>query len=505
MSTPTHSLAASRLVATNYARRSNMPASSEPLLPTDAAKAATGVGVPEAALALVKTCVGTGIMALPFAFVKGGILSLPGLILLGLWNWTTSAQMLESRAAVDSKGSDYAARSGYSAIAYSAFGRFGVFVLESNLCVVLIGVCSSMQVQAAQLVAACTGLPYALCVGLCAAMLVPLVLQRTLRGISLIAAAGLTVLALGLLAVAAHGVARYGVSFDLTRLPARFFALPDAHECAIFFGIASFSFGLQTTLLPVQDGMRQPSRAAEAVNISLVAIVSLYIAVGLGLSSLYSQATKGVQQLILLNLVDSGALATAVQGSSALVALLSYPMPLMPIVELMPALLASAVGSSSRGGGTTAGTAAGTMAGSAVRLAILLTTSLLALTLQQFGIAAGFVGSLSIISSLVLPPMCHLKLCAWPQPLAAPADSQPPQWQPLAQRRQDWLGARTPPAGDSKLEHPPTQPTAAAATPRRRPWAAAYDLALIVLGLLSFVHFTAQFVEEAMATATTST
>ena len=121
-------------------------------------------------------------------------------------------------------------------------------------------------------------------------------------------------------------------------LPDCFLELPSLHDAALFFGIASFSFGLHLNLLPVQESMRQPSRAAEAVHYTCVVIGAFYILVGFGLAALFYQADGGVEQLILLNLPQSSALATAVQCASALVALLSYPMPLMPLVQLLPDL-----------------------------------------------------------------------------------------------------------------------------------------------------------------------
>ena len=320
---------------------------------------------------------------------------------------------------------------------------------RANLLLTLLGVCTAMQVQAAELLAACTPFSYGAAVLASACLLVSLVLQRTLRGIALISAAGLAVLILGLLAVAAYGIAVYGD--DLTSLPESFSAFPsDVHALALFFGICCFSFGLQMTLLPVQDSLREPSRASAAVHYSLILIVLLYALVGYGLGALFARAPpRGVEQLILLNLPQPSPLATAVQCSSAAVALLSYPLPLMPLVQLMRARLASCgrlrfccrkLQQKPLAGDSLLPAEAGAV----VRLGTLVLTSLLALVLRQFGIAAGFVGSLSIFASLVLPPLCHLRLCAWPPGGMAP----------------------------------------------RRSGAAALDVALVSLGMVAFMVFT---------------
>ena len=92
-----------------------------------------------------------------------------------------------------------------------------------------------------------------------AAALVPLVLQKTLKGLSLIAASGLLVLCVGIAAVTASGVIQFG---GFPAFPSPLAAPPSPSHFAAFFGIAAFSFGgSQVTVLPVQDGMQRPERA----------------------------------------------------------------------------------------------------------------------------------------------------------------------------------------------------------------------------------------------------
>ena len=391
-----------------------MGASTEPLLSSEDPKSAATANVPEAALALAKTCIGTGVMALPYAFLQGGILSVPGMVLLGLWNWGTALQLLQVRAAIAESmpivGAPEA-KAGYSAVVQVALGHRGVTILEWSLAVTLVIVCTSMQIQAGQLLSACTGLPYWLSAVSSAAVLVPLILQRSLRGIAAIAAIALLFLFVGLFAVAASGISEYGL---FPSLSGRLRSVPSLRGCAIFFGVSSFSFGLHTTLLPVQDGMRAPKRAKEAVHASILCVVAFYLAVGLYLAALFSQSDDGVQQIILLNLPTPSGLATAVQGSCALVALLSYPLPCMPVLQMAEAALGVPTAPASTPAAHAALQTARRKQGTWVRLGTLGTTTIGALTLQKFSTAAGLAGSLTIVASLVLPPLCHLRVCAWP-------------------------------------------------------------------------------------------
>jgi amino acid permease len=423
-------------------------ANEEPLL----AKAA-GVTVSEATISLAKTCIGTGVMALPYAFQMGGVCSIPSLLLLGLWNWATSHRLLLARAAVTPDVGESPARTAYSKVMAAAMGgRIGSKLLEGSLSILLIGVCSSMQVQASQLISACLGIDYWAAVIGTMVILVPLVMMRTIKILASVAGAGLGVLGVGLAAVGAYGVSVVGVP----PLSPNLYQLPSLRELAIFYGIASFSFGLQVTLLPVQDGMKQPSRASEAVAWSLVIVVAFYALIGVCLSSLFWRAEGGVQQLVLLNLPAPSAVATLVQLSSALVAVLSYPLLLMPVVQMVPTMFIRD------------DTTKPDEPGLAVRHGLLALTTVIAIALREFGIASGLCGCLAIILTQVLPPLCHLRLCTWP-----PAPPQTEPWQPLSVRRQQW--ATRHPAG-------------------RRPFSAALDVALIGLGLCTFVYFTTQFV-----------
>lgn len=389
------------------------PPLDEPLLERRSTPTIPGVGVFEATISLAKTCIGTGVMALPFAFQQGAILSFPGLLALGVWNWITCMQLVYARAAlppptIGAKGRAF--RSTYSAVAYGAAGQVGIVLLEGSLSVMLTGVCASLQVQAAQLISASTDIDYFVAVLGTGIALIPLVLLRTLRNISFVAGGALLMVGIGLGAVTAYGFLVYGAPPADPRL----LKAPHLNEFALFFGITCFSFGTQSTLLPVQDGMMHPQRAAEAATYSLVAVTSLYAVVGAGLATLFWQAPDGVEQLILLNLPTPSPIATLVQLTSAAVAILSYPFPLMPVIQLLPALLPAfgqqqpEAKASRRSHGGTSDVGAG------ARLATLATTTSLALLLQQFGVAASLCGCLNIISSQILPPLCHLRLCVAP-------------------------------------------------------------------------------------------
>jgi len=163
--------------------------------------------------------------------------------------------------------------------------------------------------------------------------------------------------------------------------------------------------------------MSKPQSITVALTYATTAVVAAYIFVGLSLSSIFASAASGqdqhgvehgVQQVILMNLPPTSLLSAILQLSSALVAILSFPLPLVPLVELSSARLASAF-------------ARPPPPSTHLRLALLTLTSSLASAVSHFGTLAAFIGCLSVLVSNVLPPLVHLLLCSHPHRKASPA------------------------------------------------------------------------------------
>jgi amino acid permease len=416
--------------------------------PSSSGSRSTGVSITEATVAIAKTCIGGGVLALPYAHLQGGVLAVPAMCLLGLWNWITSNQLLNAYEALS--GSEIGTLTGYSAVVHAALGHSGVLLFDTMICMLLTGVCSSIQVQVAHLVEPYVALPfgdvYSMLVLLIAVCLVPLALMRNLSRLAIVSAVALVVLAVGLLAVATSGVVRFGVP----PLPQRLLTPPDLSGVASFFSIAAFSFGMQTNLLPVRGGMREPHRAPEVVSFALVVVVCVNSGVGVGLAWLYAGGGRAVEENILLNLPPHTLLSICVQLSTAVVSVLGYPLLMLPVMQLLPARLPPA------------------WHGSGLRLGFLACTTVLALLLREFALVLSLCGCLTIFVCLVLPPLCHLRLCSWPR-----ADRPP-----------------TPSAGTGTG-------TGAADEPKRQPVVAALDAAIFIGGACAFIYFSAVAIEKA--------
>ena len=347
-----------------------------------------------AVVALVKLCVGTGIMAMPWAFAAGACLSAPGMAAIGLWNFVTARTILT--VADKFKGQIQPNKDAFSQVADLALGKpWGATLLRLSLIPVLFGVCASMQITAADLLTSVMSrISYTAFALLTFFPLIPLALQRNLRGAAFISGLALLTLFVGILFVVYYGLHEHG----LASIPSRFTELPSSTELAEFYGVASFSFGFQGIILPVRDGMRYPSKSPLALALAACIVVFIYIVVGILGASLYWK--DGVMQLMTLNLPPHAPLAISVKILSAASALLSYPITYYPLVEMLTALIAPIPESSK----------IPFLPVQTIRIAIPVLTTVVASRVPQFGVLAGLIGCLASLYAFLLPPLMHLRV-----------------------------------------------------------------------------------------------
>ena len=98
----------------------------------------SGSSVFEAATNLSKLCIGSGILALPFAAERGGLILTPVLVAsIGLWNGVSCDLMMQCKNEMIRRGyvTPPEATSTYSMIAYCAGGWPAVYV--TDFCIIL--------------------------------------------------------------------------------------------------------------------------------------------------------------------------------------------------------------------------------------------------------------------------------------------------------------------------------------------------------------------------------
>lgn len=295
-----------------------------------------------ASLNLAKLCIGSGILALPFATAKGGLLVSPLIMAtIAVWNGWACSLMMECKNAVVDRSLSLPTASTYSRIALAGLGKVGMAVTDVSVVLTLLGVCVAYQITFASLVHDLLGpipalsLPsLALASGLLA---FPLSCAGDVGALSWLSLAGLLCLCVGVMAILSSGLQAFGwetwqhpllssvTGEQLSLFPESSSAL------AAFIGITTFCFGLCSLAFPVEESMEHKADFPIAVRWSLLAVWLMYVLLGDGAALLYLHHPQGISGNILSDLPRSSVAAALVKLSMASV----RPLPSLPCAPFL--------------------------------------------------------------------------------------------------------------------------------------------------------------------------
>lgn len=232
---------------------------------------------------LVKMCMGTGTLALPYAFLSGGLVwSALGIVLMAWWNYYAVRKLLACKELLDSVAAgaeDVDPNDVYAFIASKAMGHTGKILVHGATGITLVGVGVAYLIAASDLIQAT---PMSLLfVGapmltrfvntlLCLVVVLPLSCAKSLSFLSYSSLIGLLALFLSFATIIALGynnnnTITAGNAAALPSIWTRAFAT-DAQGLSRFFGVTAFSFGIPPLLFPVQGSMRKPEFFRSAVR-----------------------------------------------------------------------------------------------------------------------------------------------------------------------------------------------------------------------------------------------
>lgn len=349
-----HGLASHSPLFSSYAlvlrHRESSGESLSPLCPRKNEEAAGSQG---AYFTLVKVCMGTGALALPYAFLSGGLVwSALGIVLMAQWNYFAIQRLLACKELLDSVATgaeDVEANNVYAFIALKSLGRPGKLLVHVTMGITFIGCGVSYLIAASDLL---ESTPLSLLfVGapiwtrfcntlLCLLVVLPLSCTKSLSFLSYTSLFGVialllsfaTIIALGINntppAATAAAAAAAAATGELPTKWARAFST-DAQGLSRFFGITCFSFGIPPLLFPIQGSMDRPEFLGSAVRLALVSVSAAYILIAEATVMLYDFA---IPPNILSVLPDSD-LATFVRLLMVMVCLLTYPLAIVPLCE----------------------------------------------------------------------------------------------------------------------------------------------------------------------------
>ncbi|KAI9742349.1 MAG: neutral amino acid transporter [Claussenomyces sp. TS43310] len=279
-----------------------------------------------AALLLLKSFVGTGVLFLPKAYLNGGMLfSNVILLFVSLLSYYCFVLLVNSRLKVDGSFGDM------GGILYGKWMRTTILV---SIVISQIGfvaayiVFTSENLQAFILaVSDCKTrieIPYLILMQM--AVFLPFSLLRDISklGFTALIADGLILLGLAYLyyydiltLVNQHGVADI-VNFN-------------PKDWTLFIGTAIFTFEGIGLIIPIQESMRRPASFPPVLGLVMIVITVVFVSMGALSYAAYGSKTETV---VILNLPQDDKLVNAVQFMYSLAILLSTPLQIFPAIRI---------------------------------------------------------------------------------------------------------------------------------------------------------------------------
>jgi len=280
-----------------------------------------------AALLLLKSFVGTGVLFLPRAYLNGGML-FSNLVLLGVacLSYYCFILLVNTRLKVEGSFGD---------IGGALYGKYMRGLILSSIVLSQVGFVSAYIVFTAENLQA-----FVLAVSNCRKYIdikimvlmqliifLPLSLIRDIGKLGFTALVADVFIMLGLIYLYYYDITTIvhqgGVSDIKSFNPSTW---------TLFIGTAIFTFEGVGLIIPIQESMRRPSKFPGVLAIVMVIITTLFISIGALSYAAYGSHTRTV---VILNLPQDDKFVNAVQCLYSVAILLSTPLQLFPAIRIM--------------------------------------------------------------------------------------------------------------------------------------------------------------------------
>ncbi|KAF1815335.1 hypothetical protein P152DRAFT_470782 [Eremomyces bilateralis CBS 781.70] len=279
-----------------------------------------------AALLLLKSFVGTGVLFLPRAFLNGGMLfSSLVLLVVSALSYYCFLLLVGTRLAVPAS---------YGGMGEKLFGKWMKTIINFSLIISQLGfssayiVFTSENLQAFILaVSKCkTRIDIKFMILMQMIIFLPLSLYRNINNIQKLALVADLFIMLGLIYLYYYDVitlvGQGGIS-DVKLLNPR--------DWTLFIGTAIFTFEGIGLIIPIQESMRQPKKFPPVLGGVMVIITVIFTSMGALSYAAYGSKT---QTVVILNLPQDDKLVNGVQFIYSLAILLSTPLQFFPAIEI---------------------------------------------------------------------------------------------------------------------------------------------------------------------------
>lgn len=291
-------------------------------------RAPTGTGSPmNAALLLLKSFVGTGVLFLPRAFLNGGMLfSSLVLLALALISYYCFILLIDTRLKVEASFGDM------GGILYGKWMRAAIL---SSIVLSQVGFVSAYTVFTAENLQA-----FVLAVSNCRSFIdikfmilmqivifLPLSLIRDISKLGFTALIADAFILLGLIYLYYYDI--YTIAGPEYKLDITLF---NPSSWTLLIGTAIFTFEGVGLIIPIQESMRHPQKFPFVLFVVMIGITVLFTSAGAISYAAYGSKTKTV---VLLNLPQDDKMVNGVQFLYSLAILLSTPLQLFPAIRIM--------------------------------------------------------------------------------------------------------------------------------------------------------------------------
>ncbi|KAL1972360.1 hypothetical protein VTN31DRAFT_6774 [Thermomyces dupontii] len=280
-----------------------------------------------AALLLLKSFVGTGVLFLPRAFLNGGmVFSSIVLLLVSLLSYYCFVLLVNTRLKIDGSFGDI------GGVLYGKWARsviLGSIVLSQLGFVSAYIVFTSQNLQAFILaVSKClTYIDIKFMVLMQLIVFLPLSLVRDISKLGFTALVADVFILLGLIYLYYYDIKtivdQKGVSDIVPFNPSTW---------TLFIGTAIFTYEGIGLIIPIQESMKEPRKFPSVLAMVMVIVTAVFLSAGALSYAAYGSATKTV---VILNLPQDDKFVNAVQFLYSLAILLSTPLQLFPAIRIM--------------------------------------------------------------------------------------------------------------------------------------------------------------------------
>ncbi|EEY54291.1 Amino Acid/Auxin Permease (AAAP) Family [Phytophthora infestans T30-4] len=343
----------------------------------------------------INTCIaflGSGVLGLPYAFRKCGIL-VGFVTLVGVAAVSTYAMMLVVQCKYKLKQQGKTVTK-YGEIGYFAMGQMGSAIVNTALVISQTGFCIAYLIFIASNAHKFLDVSKQLVVSVCVPPLIGFTLLRHMRELAYVALLADFMCILGLLVVLNIDLGYMDINHDYIEPIGVVSAIP------FFFGVASYCFEGVGMVLPLENSMRNKHNFMPILVCTVVIITSLYATFGICGYLAFGNDTDAV---ITLNFEGSGGLVTLVKVFLCLGLFFTYPVMLFPVFEVLQPMVAC--GNKLENPQTTQ------KKGIVLRAGVVLLTAVIAAGVPDFGRFISFIGSTCCsLLAFILPAFFHLRL-----------------------------------------------------------------------------------------------